>query len=449
MYILYFFVIKQRMNRDGSEAIPMHKKLYRKILICLLALNIAAIGCMGYYILETEVPNEIKIMVGREEQFDFSLPFIASLFTEDIDVFNVNNKVVTTNQVNINFNQPFTILSGQTGSYSLDLTLFGVLKFKEIRLDVIDTVELIPSGEPIGIYVKTNGVMVLGTSVITSMDGMNCEPALNKLKSGDYITAINGKQLSNKRDLIQSIQSSGGDPVILTVRREKETFQVAVTPVETAMGEYKIGTWIRDDTQGIGTLTFVTTDKQFGALGHGITDVDTSLLMEVSNGDVYTAEIMSIVKGKNGAPGELIGLINQSDKFRVGTIDKNTNQGIFGDVDGKSQITSYRQSVPVGLKQEVELGDAVIRCNVDGTVRDYTIQIEKVDRSNSQLSKGMIIKITDERLLTLTGGIVQGMSGSPIIQNDKIIGAVTHVFIQDSTKGYGTFIENMIRNLDE
>lgn len=426
----------------------MQKKIYRRILIILLIVNIGAIFYLGYYTLKTKVPNEIKILVGQEEEFDFSVPLVASLFTSDVDVFSVNDQSVQSNQINIDFNKPFTIVSEKTGTYSIDLTLFGVIKFKEIKLDVIDTVELVPSGEPIGIYVRTDGVMVLGTSVITSVDGMNYEPALNKLKPGDYITAINGNEISGKKQLIEAIQKSEGANVILTIRRENESIDVSLEPVETAIGEYKIGTWIRDDTQGIGTLTFVTTDNHFGALGHGITDVDTSLLMEVRDGDVYTAEIMSIVKGKNGSPGELIGLINQNDKFRVGTIKKNTNQGIFGDVATSSELATTSGAVPIGLKQDVTLGEAVIRCNVDGNICDYTINIEKIDRSNSQLSKGLVIKITDERLLARTGGIVQGMSGSPILQNGKIIGAVTHVFIQDSTKGYGTFIENMIRNLD-
>lgn len=426
----------------------MHKKRYRIILILLLVINIGAIFFMGYRTLDGQVPSEIKILVGREEEFDFSVPLVASLLTSDVDVFSVNNQSVNKNKVDIDFNKPFTILSEKTGTYSLDLTLFGVIKFKQIKLDVIDTIELVPSGEPIGIYVKTDGVMVLGTSVITSMDGMNYEPTVNRLKPGDYITAINGLELSGKKQLIEEIQKSEGNAITLTIRRENEIVDISVEPIETAIGEYKIGTWIRDDTQGIGTLTFVTTDHQFGALGHGITDVDTSLLMEVCGGDVYTAEIMSIVKGKNGSPGELIGLINQSEKFKVGQIERNTNQGIFGDVSLNSKAVTTSGSLPIGLKQDVTLGKASIRCNVDGVVSDYDISIEKIDRSNSQLSKGLVIKITDERLLAMTGGIVQGMSGSPIIQNGKIIGAVTHVFIQDSTKGYGTFIENMIRNLD-
>lgn len=426
----------------------MHKKLYRGILIFLLCINLGAIVYMEYYTLESQVPSEIKILVGKEEQFDFSVPLVASLFTSDVDVFSVNDHEVNAEKVHIDFNKPFTILSEKTGTYSIDLTLFGLIKYKEIKLDVIDTVELVPSGEPIGIYVKTDGVMVLGTSVIVGVDGMSYEPAVNKLKPGDYIIAIDGVAIDGKRELMKFIQESKGDTVILTVRRDENLIDVLLDPIETAIGEFKIGTWIRDDTQGIGTLTFVTTDNQFGALGHGITDIDTSLLMEVSDGEVYTAEIMSIVKGRNGSPGELIGLINQSEKFCVGTIDKNTNQGIFGDVAISSQFAATKGALPIGLKQDVMLGDAVIRCNVDGEINDYSIKIEKIDRSNSQLSKGLVIKITDERLLTMTGGIVQGMSGSPIIQDGKIIGAVTHVFIQDSTKGYGTFIENMIRNLD-
>lgn len=426
----------------------MHKKIYRLLLIFLLTIDLSAVFFGAYHTLVKQIPSEIKILVGEEEEFDFSVPVVARLFANERDVFCVNNREVITNNVDINLNKPFVILSEKTGKYSIDLTLFGFIKYKKITLDVIDTVELMPGGEPIGIYVKTNGVMVLGTSTITSIDGMSYEPAVNKVKAGDYITEVNHTIIHDKNELIDYIQNSEGKSVILTIRRDLEMMDVSITPIETAIGEYKIGTWIRDDTQGIGTLTFVTKDHQFGALGHGITDIDTSLLLEVNDGEVYSAEIMSIVKGKNGCPGELIGLINQSDKCKVGTIEKNTNQGIFGDVSDQSSCVSTKDTLPIGLKQDINLGFAEIRCNVNGSIEDYSIEIEKIDRSNSHLSKGLVIKITDERLLAMTGGIVQGMSGSPIIQDGKIVGAVTHVFIQDSTKGYGTFIENMIRNLD-
>ncbi|NLJ95808.1 MAG: SpoIVB peptidase, partial [Clostridiales bacterium] len=236
--------------------------------------------------------------------------------------------------------------------------------------------------------------------------------------------------------------------VRLKVRRNKEIITVKIAPVSTADGDYKIGAWIRDDTQGIGTLTFVSTNGYFGALGHGITDVDTGLLMEISKGSIFDAEILNIVKGKEGEPGELIGMIRQSEKYRIGTIVDNTYQGIFGTLNHKYKFDSEFKPTKIGFKQEVKLGKAYIRCMVEGSIVDYEIEIQKVDMSNSNHSKGLVIKITDERLLNTTGGIVQGMSGSPIIQNNKIIGAVTHVFIQDSTKGYGTFIENMVNKLE-
>jgi stage IV sporulation protein B len=345
-------------------------------------------------------------------------------------------------------NQPFTIESNQTGKYSVNLKLFGLFDFKNISLDVIEKVELIPCGNPIGIYVETDGILVLGSGRITGEDGLNYEPISNKLKSGDYILSINNKHVKSKSELISEIQNSNGEDINLRVRRNDEVITVRISPIKTASGNYKIGAWIRDNTQGIGTLTFISTDGHFGALGHGITDIDTGLLMDIKDGTIYTAEIMSIIKGKEGEPGELIGMIRQNNKYKIGEITGNTYQGIFGKINGVygGQITA--KPLEIGLKQEVEKGKATILCTVNDKIEEFNIVIESVDISNSNHSKGIIIRITDERLLNLTGGIVQGMSGSPIIQNNKIIGAVTHVFIQDSTKGYGTFIENMVNNLE-
>ena len=423
----------------------MHKKaIYRIILVILLIINIIALIAICYRKLNDSIPNDISIIAGQTEEFDFAIPVQAVLSNDHVKTININNRQFTSRKVNIDFNKPFTIMSEQKANFSVQLNLFGILKFKKINIDVIDTVEVLPSGEPIGIYVKTNGIMVLGTSIITGMDGTNYEPASNKLKSGDYITSVNGNCVNSKKDLIEAIQSCKGKDLCLEIRRNEEIVSVSVSPVETAVGEYKIGTWIRDDTQGIGTLTYITPNGRFGALGHGITDVDTSLLMEVSGGNVFNAEIMSIIKGKNGNPGELIGLINQNEKYKVGTISYNTHQGIFGDIDEKHDISKY-ESVEICLKQDIKLGEAIVRCNVNGEVDDYKINIEKVDRNSDQLSKGLVIEIVDERLLSLTGGIVQGMSGSPILQNGKLIGAVTHVFINNPTKGYGIFIENMLQ----
>ncbi|HWT74533.1 MAG TPA: SpoIVB peptidase [Mobilitalea sp.] len=423
-------------------------KLYRRFLIGLFILNIFLIVFYVYYYIEKSIPNEIKMVVGTRENFNFNMPMEANIETEDVGVISVNDLRVPSNQIKIDLQEPFTLSSTQTGKYNVRIKLFGLFDFKNISLDVIETAELIPCGTPIGIYVETDGILVLGSGRITGEDGLNYEPINNKLKSGDYILAINGKKIIKKSELIDEIQKSNGKDVTLLVRRNEEEISVRITPVKTSSGSYKIGAWIRDNTQGIGTLTFISTDGQFGALGHGITDIDTGLLMDVKAGSIYSAEIMSIIKGKEGEPGELIGMIRQSDRYRMGKITHNTYQGIFGIINSGYVQSMNTKALEIGLKQEVKKGKAMVRCTVEDKVEDYDIVIESIDVSNTNHSKGIVLRITDQRLLNLTGGIVQGMSGSPIIQNNKIIGAVTHVFIQDSTKGYGTFIENMVNNLE-
>jgi stage IV sporulation protein B len=424
------------------------KRIYKRVLICLFITNILLLGYYFYYYIEKSIPDEIKLMVDKQESFSFNMPLVANIETEDVGVISVNDSNVPSNQINFDMNQPFTLKSSQTGEYDISVKLFGLFKFKNISLDVIESTKLIPCGTPIGIYVETDGIMVLGSGRITGEDGLNYEPISNKLKSGDYILSVNGKFMTKKKELINEIQKCNGKDVTLLVRRNSDEFTVNITPVKTASGTYKIGAWIRDNTQGIGTLTFVSADGQFGALGHGITDVDTGLLMSVKAGSIYRAEIMSIVKGKEGEPGELIGMIRQSKNFKIGTVSGNTYQGIFGKIDSEYLNNLNVQPMEIGLKQEVKKGKASILCTVEDKVEEFDIEILSFDISNSNHSKGIVLRITDPRLLNETGGIVQGMSGSPIIQNNKIIGAVTHVFIQDSTKGYGTFIENMVNNLE-
>jgi len=424
------------------------KKIYRRVLIAFFLINLVGIVYFLMYTIDRKIPNEIKIVVDRKENFSFNMPLKANIETEDMGVISVNDTRVPSNQIDIDFNEPFSLQSSQTGQYKMSLKLFGLINIKNISLDVIETVELIPCGIPIGISVETDGILVLGNNRISGVDGLNYEPSHNRLKSGDYIISINDMKVMEKEVLISEIQNSKGKDIELGLRRNGEMIKVRVTPIMTADGDYKIGTWIRDDTQGIGTLTFMSTNGYFGALGHGITDVDTGLLMEIDKGTIYDAQIMSIVKGKEGEPGEIIGMIRQNEKNKIGSILDNTSQGIFGSVNHGYRLKDDFKPLKVGFKQDVRLGLAYIRCMVEGTMIDYEIDIERVDRSNSNHSKGLVIRITDERLLNVTGGIVQGMSGSPIIQNNKIIGAVTHVFIQDSTKGYGTFIENMVNKLE-
>lgn len=422
------------------------KRIYRSVLIILVFFDLMVILDMGISKMASNIPSNICVLVGTEEVFDFNLPVEGDIETSEVGVFHVDNKQNLKNKIHINLNKPFSIQSSRVGAYSVDLKLFGKFTLKKINIDVIDSVEVKPSGMPIGIYVNTDGVLVLGTGDVACGDGMNYEPALNILKSGDYIVAIDGKSISTIDEVMDCVHKSNGKSMEISIRRNKDIIKLKVTPVKSVDGDYKMGVWIREDTQGIGTLTYTTTDGKFGALGHPITDMDTGTVLEIKQGSIYTTQIIDIVKGKSGEPGEILGIINQSSKNKIGSIESNTPQGIYGKLNNNRNKIKEGQVMEIGLKQDIKLGKAYIRCMVENEIKEYEIEIEKINLNPSAENKGMVIRITDERLLNITNGIIQGMSGSPIIQDNKLIGAVTHVFIQDSTKGYGTFIENMIIN---
>ena len=303
---------------------------------------------------------------------------------------------------------------------------------------------VVPGGMPIGIYMKTDGILVLGTDSIHGMDGQEHKPAENLIKSGDYIRGINGEMIESKRELIAKIMNLDSEKVILQIRREAEYIDVKITAVMTKEKEYKLGIWVRDSVQGLGTITFLTADKKFGALGHGIHDSDTDELLEMKEGRVYKTNISNIAKGKKGTPGGMEGIIVYRSYNLLGTIEENTENGIYGTLESVDTLFQEQTPIPVCSKNEIKTGEAQIRSSVSGTVKQYNIEIMKIDRFTRDENKGMVIKVTDKELLEITGGIVQGMNGSPIIQDGKLIGAVTHVLVNDPTRGYGIFIENML-----
>lgn len=318
---------------------------------------------------------------------------------------------------------------------------------QEVSAKAVSKSMLIPGGMPIGIYMETDGVIVLGTEKIKDMDGQIQEPSKHLLKAGDYITGMNGMEIKTKKELIKEIEKLNKKDVILQIRRDKEEMNVKTEAVEIAPGKYQLGIWVRDSAQGLGTVTFLTGDSHFGALGHGIHDTDTNTLLEIADGRLYETSIQNIQKGKKGSPGGIEGVIVYNNYHILGNIDKNTDAGIYGTVDNIEKLFQELTPIPAAPKEEIQEGDAVIRCAVEGEVKDYKIRITKIDRNPKEINKGIVLEVTDERLLDLTGGIIQGMSGSPIIQNGKLVGAVTHVFVQDASKGYGIFIENMLNNV--
>lgn len=325
----------------------------------------------------------------------------------------------------------------------------NIIKKSESTL-VMEEIEndyLIPGGMPVGIYLETDGVMVVGTEKIKCESGIYMEPAKNLVKNGDYIVGINEEKVEDKNEVLEVLSNLSKKNVILHLRRNEEYIDVSVSTVTDEGGKEKLGIWIKDDAQGLGTVTFLTANSEFGALGHGIIDTSTNQVIEITEGTLYETSIQNIVKGKDGFPGGMEGIIVYNKYNVIGTISQNTAEGIYGKIDKIDRIFESQKAYPAASKEEIEIGKAAIRCTVDGKIDDYEIMIKKVNFDMREKNKGIEIQVTDEELLKLTGGIVQGMSGSPILQNGKIVGAVTHVFVQDSTRGYGIFIENMLKNV--
>lgn len=295
-----------------------------------------------------------------------------------------------------------------------------------------------------GIYMQTKGVLIIDTGEILSESGETEEPARDIVKPGDYIVAFNQNRIQCKQDLLEDLADLDGESVTLKVRRGKETIPLSLTPVKDEEGKYKLGIWVRDDTQGIGTLTYVDEEGRFGALGHGISDVDTGELLSIADGNLYDAQILGIRKGEKGNPGELSGLIRYEAGNILGEISENRKNGIFGTMEASQLKNMNLEKVPIGYKQDLKTGPASVFCCTDGEVKEYAAEITRIDLNHEDSNKSFVIQITDKELLEKTGGIVQGMSGSPVLQNGKLFGAVTHVFVQDSTSGYGIFIENMM-----
>ncbi len=306
------------------------------------------------------------------------------------------------------------------------------------------------SGEPVGVYIKTRGVLVLGIQNVKTADNRTCSPAERKLESGDYILAMNGEDISSKAQFISCLQKNEEKEAVLTISRNGEEQQIKIQPVYSEEDHcYQIGAWIRNDTQGIGTVTYITEDGNFAALGHGISDCDLGVQLNIAGGSIYETDIASIMKGKAKDPGQVIGTIDYIPEKYLGNIGINSTCGIFGLIKNHQENFRNGQLMEVADASEIKTGKAFVRTSISGESRDYSIEIEKISLGKKDAQKALRIKITDPDLIALTGGIIQGESGSPIIQDGKLIGAVTHVFVDDPTRGYGICAETMMEEAGE
>lgn len=368
------------------------------------------------------------------------------------------------NESNGDYGRYATGLSGQTASVSADLGENGENggNYQETGkiCDSTSVEGVYACGRLTGIYEQTEGVLVVNTTEVTDEDGKKVNPADKKVKCGDYILSVNGRTVADKEELSEavndimkeydeSLDESLKDKRTVSIKflRGGEEMSADIAPVRMDDGRYYMGIWVKDDLAGIGTITYYTKDGRFGALGHGIGDgTQSGNLLYANSGDLYSMKLTKIKKGKSGAPGEIGGVVYFGKKSHIGTLDCNSNLGIYGQLDSDelSEYAAEDTYYPVAGKDEIHTGRAQMISEISGKLEKYNLEITNIDKKATDTNKGMELKVTDDRLIELSGGIVQGTSGSPIIQDGKIIGAVTHVFVDDPTGGYGICIDEML-----
>lgn len=333
----------------------------------------------------------------------------------------------------------------------LNLNILGQT-VKEVSVNVIENTEVIPIGKIIGLKLYTNGVLIVGMSEIEDVNHKKERPFENlDIQEGDTILKVNDLEIQTIENLQKEINASKGENINLTLLKEDGSIATSnIKPVQVSNKEYKLGLWVKDAATGVGTLTYYEpTTKSFAALGHGITDNDTDSLINIESGNVVTSRVISIQKGEQGKPGEIRGsIINQPT---IGIVYKNTDFGIYGELTNLSNLNiDYNKKIQIALRNEIKIGNAKMLCSVDGKeTKEYDIKIEKIYDSNNTNNKSMMIEVTDEELIGKTGGIIRGLSGAPIIQDGKFVGAVTNVLVNSPTKGYAIFADMMIKEMNK
>lgn len=426
-------------------------KSFRKRFFIFLAVCFAVMS-LSYIRTVSVVPTKIIILEGEEFVCDFKSPFFVNIKADREGILKLNNGDINVSGSYLSLSSPISLKSQNNGSVNLNFRVFGLLPLKTMRVDVVPNKRIVACGNTIGVKMKVNGILVIGLSDVETLEGKNVLPARDSgIKTGDLIIEANNAKINSINDLVKEVDKSKGEDLHLKFRRGNSVLETVVKAVRAADDKrFHLGLWVRDSTAGIGTLTFYDPDSMnFGALGHGITDIDTGALMPIESGEILESNILAIKKGRQGSPGELKGVFVE-DRNNLGRINKNCDFGIYGKLNKEAANLVPGKQYPIALHNQVKEGPATILANIDGkTVEEYSVEIQKVSRQNINSSKGMIVKITDQRLLDSTGGIVQGMSGSPIIQQNRIVGAITHVLVNDPSRGYGIFIEWMLQNASE
>ncbi|WP_255807143.1 SpoIVB peptidase [Cohnella mopanensis] len=423
-----------------------HSRKRRIGLVVVLMLCIAV--CSAPFQHFAKFPNQLRMFQGQAVSLHYAMPVHAqgSLNTQVAEINGSNHS-----SVRVDLSQPLSIQPKHSGVTDLKLKLFGKIPFKTVRLQVVPDLRVIPGGQTIGVKVKSAGIMVVGHHLVKTRVNTKVSPGEEaKLRLGDLIVEINGEVCNDISKIAPYAETAGrnGAPLKLLVQRGKERFRTSLNPAYDEEDKaWRLGLYIRDSAAGVGTLTFYAPDQGvYGALGHVITDMDTQTPIVVGSGEILQSSVNSISKSQNGEPGEKRASFLKGGRI-LGSVERNTPFGIFGQMKETPDHAYHAEPMPVAFAEEVKEGPAQILTVVEKQkVERFNIEIVHVSKQSSPATKGMVIKITDPKLIERTGGIVQGMSGSPIIQNGKLVGAVTHVFVNDPSSGYGCFIEWMLQD---
>ena len=339
--------------------------------------------------------------------------------------------------------------NGELTDTVMSVKLFNLFTIKKVKVRLLTDTDVYVGGEIVGFNLFSDGVICVGSNAVVTKEGTKEPIKASGLMEGDAILKIEGNEIDSVEDIDRIINADqyAGKQVELTILRNGENKKVNILPEFDVLSQkYKMGLWVRNSASGVGTLTYIKkSDFRFGAVGHPIVDESLGENFEIERGNIYKCKLVEIKKGEKNNPGEIRSTINLSDDS-IGFADTNCKFGVFGNILNKSTIDVNRTAA-LGGRLSVETGDAQIYCATDNLgVKAYDIKIIRASKQSSAEDKSMIIKVVDKELLEKTGGIIQGMSGSPIVQNGKIVGAVTHVLLEDPTRGYGVYVDWMVDN---
>ena len=395
------------------------KKIIKFTAVLINIILAAVLGIIIYY--NTVLPNNYYITSGSE--------------------LKLSEIIETIPCTGVPLGKAVAAEADKSGVRKAELKLLGIIPIKIVNIQEVDEPLLVPCGNPFGIKLLTDGVIAVEVSGFETASGYRSPAADAGIKTGDIIKTVNGKKVMSNEDIEKIISESGGKSLSFNLMRDDKNLILNVTPeLCSADGSYRAGLWVRDSSAGIGTVTFYNPETGvFAGLGHPVCDIDTGNILPLSEGEVVDVNVNGVKRGTAGVPGELLGSF--SSLSAIGSLELNCADGLYGIM---SSFSACNEAVPLGMRQEIETGEAYIYTTVSGNQpKLYKIVIEKIDLHDTKGSKNMIIRVTDKELLEKSGGIVQGMSGSPIIQNGKLVGAVTHVFVNNPAKGYAIFADTM------